>query len=238
MEKFDNIIEHLRKNELQNINVICFIENNQISDMKLIGNSVLVRGTSDRDWIYIKCSSLEDLKLIKAELTQRDENFGAIEDWMIPTLLEGRKLCWKLECEQYYLPKHIELPNPKYITTQLSLRDVTTVYDNSTYKDYISKDYIADRIERGISVGINENGRLVAWGMTQDDGGLGFLHVLDSYRRKGYGYSITISLIEAVRERGKIPFTYVEENNHQSKNLIKKLKFTFQKKIQWFQAKQ
>ena len=237
MDNFDNILKHLKKNELNNVNQICFIENNQISDAEIVGDSVLIRGTSDREWIYLSCSNLVDLELIKTKLTKRDENFGAIESWMVPTLLEDRKLYWKLECEQYYLPNHVELPISNYVTSPLSSKDVTTVYENSDYKEYISKEYIADRINRGISVGIFDNDKLVAWGMTQDNGGIGFLHVLDNYRRKGYGYSITISLIAAVRNNGRITFTYVEEENLRSKKLINKLNFQTQKKIQRFQAK-
>jgi len=229
------ILDHLRKGELQNINMICFIENNEISHVEYVGNSVFVRGTSDREWIYISCSDKNDLVKIKTRLAKTDDNFGAIDSWMVPILLGKNKLLWSLECEQYYLPEEVILPQPKYEHRSLTEEDAVTIYQNSNYQDYISVDYIADRIKHGISAGIFEENTLVAWGMTQDDGGVGFLHVLDDYRRKGYGNSITLSLIEEVRKNGKIPFTYAEESNGRSINLIQKLKFKRHKQIQWFQ---
>jgi 8-oxo-dGTP diphosphatase len=237
MNDLNSVLASLKKNELQNINIICFIENNTISDAEMIGESVIIRGSSDREWVYISCSDEDDLRRIRSGLSEKDENFGAIESWIVPILLRDKELCWKLECEQYYLPDDVRMPKLAHETTALSTGDTETIYENSLYKEYISKDYIADRIERGISAGIFENNRLVAWGMTQDDGGMGFLHVLDDYRRRGYGFTVVVSLIEQIRKRGKIPFTYIEEENIKSGNLIKKLGFIPQKKIQWFQMK-
>ena len=235
MNKTNTVLHYLKQNTLDNINEIGFIENNHISDVEIVGSSVLIRGTSDRNWVYISCANNDDLQLIKDRLTDKDQNFGAIDNWIVPHLLEGKTRQWKLECEQFYLPNEINLPKPIHDTSALSLEDVDAIYNNSTYQQYISKEYIADRIKNGVSAGVYENDLLVAWGMTQDDGGLGFLHVLDDHRRKGYGLSVTLALIDAVRKNGKIPFTYLEEDNVRSKNLVNKLGFKPLKKIQWFQ---
>ena len=42
----------------------------------------------------------------------------------------------------------------------------------------------------GPSAGIRDSGKLVAWLMTQDDGSIGVLHVLDDYRGSGYAYRL------------------------------------------------
>ena len=73
--------------------------------------------------------------------------------------------------------------------------------------------------------------------MTQDDGGMGFLHVLPECRRKKYGYNITLLLIEKIRRKGKIPFVYIEKENMKSINLVLNLQFENQKGLHWFQLK-
>jgi 8-oxo-dGTP diphosphatase len=57
VEQITGIIESLKKDRLGNINLINFIGNNHITGIERIGNTLLVRGKSDRDWVYIKCSS-------------------------------------------------------------------------------------------------------------------------------------------------------------------------------------
>ena len=175
MEQIKKIIESLRKNKLRNINLINFIENNDIMSIEFMESSFIVRGKSDRTWVYIKCSSIDELISIKSKITKEDKCFAAIEDWMVPILLDNKKTLWDLSLTQLYLPDDISLPKPVNKTKNLSEKDAKIVYDNSDYKEYISIEYIKDRIRRGISKGLYEKDKLVGWGLTQDDGGLGLL---------------------------------------------------------------
>ncbi len=74
------------------------------------------------------------------------------------------------------------------------------LYEQSDYKDYISTAYIEDRLSKDISAGIFAGDKLVAWGFTHDDGALGFLHVLEAHRNKGYGFDILSGLIQMRRQ--------------------------------------
>jgi 8-oxo-dGTP diphosphatase len=235
IEQIKEIVESLKKDKLRNINLINFIENNPINSIERIENSLLIRGKSDRTWVYIKCSSEDELVILKGRLKRQDKYFAAIEDWMLPVLLKDKELLWDLSLIQFYLPDEIRLSKPAHKTTALLEKDAKIVYDNSEYRNYISIRYIKDRIRRGISRGLYENDKLVAWGLTQDDGGLGFLHVLSEVRRKRYGLSVMLSLIEEVRQAGKIPFAYIEKDNVKSINLVFKLGFIKHKNIHWFQ---
>ncbi len=234
---YSKIIQMLKNDEVKNINIINFMENNTVRSIETAGDSVLLKGRSDREWIYISSSSEAELKILKSKLDGQDKNFGAIEEWMIPILTEDKNVIWDLSMAQYYLPEDIELPESEIKTVPLTSHDAKIVYENSEYKDFISIDYVIEQIERGISAGFFENGWLAAWGMTQDDGGMGFLHVLAEHRRKGYGRSITLALIEQIRKKGKLPFAYIEEDNVKSINLILKLGFKKDKKIHWFGIK-
>jgi 8-oxo-dGTP diphosphatase len=237
LKSLEKVIKRLERNKFKNVNILNFIENNTIISAEIIGESVLIRGISDREWIYFSSSKEEELKILKSKLTEKDKNFGAIEEWMLPILTEGKEILWELPTVQYYLPENIAIPNPEIETTSLSTKDAQTVYENSDYKDFIDIDYIKDQINKNVSAGIYENGKLVAWGLIQDDGALGYLHVLDEYRRKGYGYQVTLALIEKVRKTGKLPFACIVEDNQKSINLVEKLGFIKDKKVHWFEIK-
>ena len=235
MEQIKNILEGLKKDRLGNINLINFIENNYITGIECMGNSLLVRGKSDRNWVYIGCSNENELAAIKGLLNEQDKCFAAIEDWMVPALLKDAAVLWNVSMAQYYLPDDVDLPEPAHQTQTLAEKDAGIVYDNSEYQEQISVEYIADRIKAGISKGLYEHDMLVAWGLTHDDGGLGSLHVLDSVRRKGYGSSITLDLIKDVRRANKIPFCYIEKDNQKSINLVSKLGFIRHRNCHWFE---
>ena len=233
--EMEEYLKILNRDRLRNINIINFIENNHIYSIETVENSMIVRGRSDRDWVYLMCQNKNELNKVNAKLSDKDRCFGAIEDWMIPVLTEGKKVIWNIELEQFYLPNNIELPEPKHEVAKLFEKDAETVYYNSDYKDFLSIEYIVQRINNGISKGVFEKGSLVGWCLTHDDGALGSLHVMDEARRKGYGLSITLALINEVRNAEKIPFVYVEHNNVKSLGLVKKLGFVRQKDCRWFE---
>lgn len=237
MDKIKIALDILKRDKTNNIGIINFIKNNRIYGVDIIGNSVLVRGESDRRWVYISCHYRTELNIIKNKLTGEDDNFAAIDDWMVPVLSEGKEVVWDLQAIQFYLPDNSKLPAPELNIKSLTEKDAATVYTNSEYKKYISLEYVKERIIHGISSGIYENNNLVSWAMTQDDGAIGFLHTLDNYRRKRYGYNVTLAMIEKLRRIKELPFGYVVQENKRSINLLCKLGFKENKIIHWFQIK-
>jgi len=221
----------------KNISIINFIKNNKIFSLDIIGSSVLVKGESDRNWIYISCKDESELSIIKSKLDVDDDNFASIDDWMFPILTDGKEIIWDLFMNQYFLPDEIQLPSSEIRTFFLTEKDAHIVYNNSEYKEYISIDYVRDCIRKGISAGLYEDNKLVSWAITQDDGAIGFLHTLDEYRKKGFGYNITLSMIEQVRNSGNLPFANVLPSNERSINLLLKLGFIESKKVHWFQIR-
>jgi len=237
MELIKTTLDILEKDRINNISLINFIKNNRIFSTEIIGNSVLVRGESDRKWVYISSRDKAELFRIKDKLTIEDENFAAIDDWMKPVLTMGRKVLWELETIQFYLPDEVHMPDQEIRSVTLKKNDARAVYENSEYKDYISVEYVKDRIIHGISAGIYDRHKLVCWSISQDDGAIGFLHTLDNYRRRGYGYNVTLAMIEKVRNMKELPFAYVKKQNKRSINLLLKLGFKENKIIHWFQIR-
>ena len=75
----------------------------------------------------------------------------------------------------------------------------------------------------------------LAWAMTHDDSAIGFLHVLEAYRRQGFAYELTVYLIHQLRQQGKIPFVHIEETNLKSIHLAMKLGFRKDRRVHWFE---
>lgn len=235
MNQKNDILEYLKKNETDNINIINFIESYPIHYIEKIGKSVLVKGVSDRNWIYISSKSDEELKIIKSKLDNNDKSFAIIEDWMIPILTKGNKIKWKLSTMRLVLPSQVTLSEPIHIISELTAEDSYFIYENSDYKEYISIEYIIQRITNGISSCIRSMNKPIAWGITQDDGAIGFLHVLPEYRRRGYGQDITVDLIQKVRAKRKVPFVHIEEKNQKSMRLAISLGFRKDKIVNWLE---
>jgi FR47-like protein. len=128
---------------------------------------------------------------------------------------------------------NVPLPTVKSHIVDLLIADAPYIFENSKYKEYISIEYIEDRIKNGIGLGIYENEKLVAWAITHDDGAIGFLNVLEDYRRKGYGMDVTVAMIKRLLELGQLPFVHIEEDNVKSMNLALKAGFRKDRRVHW-----
>ncbi|SFC50904.1 GNAT family N-acetyltransferase [Clostridium uliginosum] len=235
MNQKTEIIEFLIKDEINNINIINFIEDYPIYYIEKIDDSVIVKGTSDKNWIYISSKSEEELKIIKSRLDNNDKNFAAIEEWMLPILTNKNKIKWRLSTMKLILCNDTYIVKPKHNVSDLTINDAEFIYENSDYKDFISIQYIIDRITNGISSCIRYMDKPIAWAITQDDGAIGFLHVLPEYRKMGYARDVTIALIKKVRDKNKIPFVHIEEENEKSMRLATGLGFKKDKVVNWFE---
>lgn len=89
--------------------------------------------------------------------------------------------------------------------------------------------YIRYRIEDGPAYGIRTEGELIAWSLTHyiTDHAmcLGFLHVKDPWRGKGYAVAITKTLINHALKAGQVPVVDIYKDNHPSLELARKFGF-------------
>ena len=79
-------LEFLKKDQVRNINIINFIRNYKISTFDVVGDSVLIRGKSDEDWVYISSKSEEEFLQLISRLDEEDRCFAILEDWMLPQM--------------------------------------------------------------------------------------------------------------------------------------------------------
>lgn len=229
------ILRYLQAKEKENPSIVNFAENYPVTCAEKIGGSVLIKGSSDHDWVYIYGGSEEELESIDCMLGADDRYFAAIESWMIPFLSDGKRVKWVLSAMRLILPEDVVLPEPAHEISELTPGDAAFVYENSGYKEYLSVEYVHERIKNGMNSCIREAGRPVGWAITQDDGAIGFLHVLPECRRKGYARDVTVDLINKARAKGKIPFAHIEEDNSRSMNLATGLGFKEDRIVNWFE---
>ncbi len=231
------IIQYLQHDVEKNCNMINFIENNTINQYMKEGDSVLIKGKSDENWIYISSSSEIELKTLLSKCNQ-DEFFAVVEDWMVPFIMEGKKLDWKLSCVKLLYPDNREISTNQFSDSKQPVRltenEAEYIYSNyQKYQQYVTVEYIKERIKNGIALGIYEGDKLVAWIMTHDDGAIGLLNVLEEYRKRGYGHRLTMEMIKALRENNKVPFVHIEEDNEKSMNLAIKTGFVKYGNVHW-----
>lgn len=237
MENKEEIIRYLKQDEKFNANIINFMESYPLDYCKKVGDSVVVKGTSDDKWIYISSHSGAELEKITQEFSDSDTNFAVLEDWMVPVVRRGKTIAWMLSTMRVVLPDRVPITKPDIDISNLTLDDVNCIYDNSEYKECISHEYISERIKHGISSCVRINGELAGWSITQDDGAIGFLTVVKKFRRKGLASKIVSDMVIKLRQHGKIPFGQIEKRNAASMNMAFKLGFVEDKNVNWLKLK-
>ncbi len=226
------IIRYLEQDLISNISVIGFVENNPIKEVIEFNNSYLIKGLSDVEWVYVVCKNEADLKAL-LEKSGSNTYFASVEIRMIPVITEKRPAEWILTTMRYYLPDDVEIPENKTEVISLTADHIGFIISQSDYRQFLTPAYVEERITKSISAAIMKKDKLVAWGLTHDDGALGSLHVLDDFRKKGYGREILISLIHQNRKLGKVSFAQIEEKNLKAVSLVEKLGFVKDRLVSW-----
>ncbi|MFW5707826.1 MAG: GNAT family N-acetyltransferase [Bacteroidota bacterium] len=227
------LLDQLRKHPVSNLPVIGFFENYPLDDVVKYHESMILTGTSDYPWAYLSVPNHNDLEGLLEKFAYTSLYFANVEEWMIPQLTRKRRIEWKLLTNRYYLPEDTEVKPTEQSWAPLDQSHVGYVFQNSAYKDYTSELYISERLARDISAGIWVNDVLAAWGLTHDDGSLGFLNVISEYRGQGLGEAVFRTLINAKQAAGKPVFVNVEPQNKQSINLLEKLGLVFDRPVSW-----
>jgi GNAT superfamily N-acetyltransferase len=100
--------------------------------------------------------------------------------------------------------------------------------------------YVRSRIEAGHAYAVYEDGQPVAWALlhfeTERVSMMGFLHVLQPHRGKGYARSVSSALVKDILKRGKVPALHVKTDNVPSLELTSSLGFHRVKKQVWADA--
>ena len=231
------LLSILNLNSKSNIAILGFFSNYPVENYYANGNSALILGRSDHLWAFISSSSEAELSALISKHHSKTKYYFSIEDWMIPLILKYGSVDWQMKTDRFVLEPNIQLNQPKSEIVKIDKSYASFMFENSDYKDFISVEYIEDRLTKDVSAGILINGKLVAWGFTHDDGALGFLHVLNDYRKMGFGLDIVLGLIEKRKKDNKPVFGNIMPDNLPSIKLVSKLGFKLDRSVSWIKLK-
>ncbi len=160
-------------------------------------------------------------------------SFSALSSELADEVVTRGTLSWREQFWLCYLPPEVHLPPAPPSVHALLPQDAATVSEYWPYADESSIEYIRERIARGITAGIRVAGELAAWALTHTSGAMGFLHVLEDHRRRGYAEAITRRLVDEIRRRGGTPVAYVGVGNQPSLSLVEKLGMVRVEQVAW-----
>lgn len=233
----ESLISLLKKDPLQSLPVFGFFGNYPLEEVFQSNGVLLLTGTSDAPWAYLAGNSPQGMLDVLEQYRFRNPWFANVEEWMLPLLLRHQKLKWELKTLRYYLPEETVVDPPADVCQPLSATQVPFIYENTPYRDYTHPEYIAEGIRRDVSAGYFKEGQLCGWGLTHDDGSLGFLNVLEPFRRQGIGEMVLRSLIAGKRKRNQPVFANIEPHNQKSIKLAEKLGFRPDRLVSWVKLK-
>ena len=239
----NEIINQLSKNRFKNISMIGVIENYGIESSMKYKDSLLITAATDHLWTYISSSSKKELIGLIKKFNYKTSYFASLENWMIPIIYDDRQIEWKLKTERLILADNTEInsslkkkdyKNGEQIEIkELISNDADYIFEHSHYQKFTSKAYIKERIKKDCSAGIFVHGELAGWGLTHDDGAIGFIHIREDFRKRGYAGLIMQKLIADKRKDNKDVFLNVELDNLKAKKLFYSLGFQFDRIISW-----
>ncbi len=133
---------------------------------------------------------------------------------------------------------HEAFKEPEHQTVELQEDDAEVINSFWNLSGGDSTEYIKDRIKNGPAYGIRRDGELVAWclthHLTESAMTMGFLHVKEEWRGRGFARSVTESMCQYALENGSIPVIDIFKDNEPSLNLAKSLGFQHIGENHWF----
>ncbi len=214
-----------------------FFNNYPIDDYIIVNDCALIEGKSDRKWKHLIASNIDELNCLLEKIDLQKANFYGVENWVREYLELNHHVEKIFPTMRYIFPHSTVSFEQDHEVNSLISEDADHIYSHSDYKDVTPVHYIEERIQNGISSGIRLDGVLVAWGITHDDGALGFLNVLPEYRMNGLARSIMINMISQVLKQNKTPFANIVIGNEAPMRLVETFGFKYDRPLNWVQLK-
>ena len=188
-------------------------------------------------WVYFLCDNKNDLINLLEITSEKYKHFAAVEDWMKVIIEKKYQIDWIIDSFEYVYDNETIIHKDNIFSEKLETEDAAYIFNSLGNKKEYTIKYLEDRIKCDVSAGIKIDGELAAWGLTHDDGTIGFLYVQEKYRNRGYASDILQSLILQKEKNGEETVLNVLKGNVRSNNLMKKLKFKYTRDIYWIKIK-
>jgi hypothetical protein len=228
---------NIKLHHKKDLATIGFFKNYPVVEYLKEKSSALILGKSNELWAFLISSNADELSEILAKYHLKTRYFFSVEDWMIPLILKHGSADWILTTDRYILEESTGIDLPELPLVNIGKSFAPSIHKHSEYKAFTSVSYIEERLSKDISAGFMVKNKLVAWGLTHDDGSIGFLNVLEEHRNRGLGQQILLGLIRQKRELKEAVFGNIIPENLVSKHLIEKLGFKFDRRMSWIKLK-
>jgi ribosomal protein S18 acetylase RimI-like enzyme len=215
----------------RSLHLLGMIRGGEARLVECVADGVLVRGKVSYGLLATSAEATESL--LDRISWDGPVSFSALPSTIADHVVRRGTVSWRDQFWLCYLPGDARLPSPPASVQPLDPRDASTIQRFWPYADESSILYIRERIEGGITAGLRLGGDLVSWGLTHTSGAMGFLHVLEDHRGRGYAKAVTYRLVEEIRRRGETPFVYISVRNDSSLGLAAKLGMVRVEQVEW-----
>lgn len=234
----DKILDFLRSDLIQNLNILGTIEN--VPDIEVYVDDVnnpkgVLINKGYFNHIYTKEDSfIED---ILNNYCKEDGFYGfsGLEESISKKMRRHFITHWESPCDLYYLPKENYNPSLKKTETGIiNLKDAEKIDTYYTYRSDESLGHIKEDIISRPTSGVYKDGEIVSWVLVHDDDSMGIMYTMEGHRGKGYAVDVTIDLSDKIIGMGKIPFLQINQYNNMSPGLATKCGFIKYGRAIWF----
>ena len=236
-EKLQKCKEILMRDKLLNIDMIEFINRGTADLVHFDENEILIRDTTSGAYFHslTNLDMAEESCLIKSELCNAKELNCLIihQESMVPLIEVELGMHVSSACRQYVYTRREKLPvkglyrpDGKPMESGLVIKPLTEEYTDFVVNAYSSvggDNYVRRRINGGNLVGAFVNDKIVGFGGLHEEGSLGMIYIVPSYRNRKIGLALETYLINAEIEKGNIPFVQVKLGNDIAQAMQEKL---------------
>ncbi len=118
----------------------------------------------------------------------------------------------------------------------LKVTDLETVFQYYAYKDD-GIEYLREIIETQPTFCLRDGEKPVSWLVRREDGSMGIMYTLESYRKLGMGLYLSQLMINKILSLGQTPYLHIHHGNIPSIRLAESLGFRLVGDIHWFEAR-
>lgn len=215
-----------------NISMLCLAEEYLLLQAIQEEKILMCRFMSDEEWCHFSYNSTPAFIESFFNQNKRGQYIVISDDEVYQWTQQHYRMAWSICCHRLFLDDTIPLPEASGLQP-IRQEHLRIVYDTSKYKQFLSMDYLAKRLELGGGFFIEQDNQPVAWVMTHDDGSVGMVHVLDQYRGRGYARLLVQAMAQKVRQKGRPVFAHIEPVNFPSLSLFRSLGFEVRCKVTW-----
>lgn len=189
--------------------VICF---NESLIVMYFNDTYFIKGNNQQIAVYL--DELTDCKSL------------VIHNSIFDSLIKDKfKLNKVISAYQYsYLKDNItQINNPKVKIKSIDIRYLDFIIAN--YKAPVTKEYLINRLKANVFIGAFIEDEIVGFAGIHSEGTIGFVKVIEQYRRMKIGTMLETTLIANLLEHNEIVYLQVECNNFESMKFHEKLGF-------------